>query len=262
MCAQLIPLGTNGFIPSQGRQTMSFLVLTKGQAILLDSGTGIGRLLTAELAELLQPYSELSLIYSHYHLDHTVGLSYMTAVWPKKPLHIHAPEQPLLQARALEALNGLIRPPYFPVTLDKFPSPVTTEPFAARQLQIGEVVIRVRPQTHAGGSIGIRIDDDIAYTTDTVVDERTPDFVRGAKVLLHELWLDDAETPAEDATRTGHSYASGVVQLAVTGGVGRLMIVHHHPLRTTAQIRATVTKAQATTSIPIVMPEEGKVYEV
>jgi glyoxylase-like metal-dependent hydrolase (beta-lactamase superfamily II) len=114
MPTRIVPLGTNGFIPTQGRQTMSFLVLAADQAIVLDTGSGVARLLEQPLLDLLQSYPALSIIYSHYHLDHLVGLSYMTAVWPSKPLNIYAPQRPLLESAAEETLNGLIRPPYFP----------------------------------------------------------------------------------------------------------------------------------------------------
>ena len=262
MSTRLIPLGTNGFIPTQGRHTMSFLALVDDQAILLDTGTGAARLLSEPLAGMLQSYPALSIIYSHYHLDHTVGLTYFTAIWPSKPLTIYAPERPLLHASALETLNALISPPNFPITLDHFPCPVTIVPLHGDHLQIGSVSVRLRPQKHAGGSVGIRLGDDIAYTTDTVVDEGSIDFVRGVKLLLHELWLDDADAPAEEATRSGHSYASGVAQIATKAGVGSLMIVHHHPRRILAEIERTAQACQSQTTATIIVPEEGKVYDI
>ena len=79
---QLIPLGTNGFIPTFGRHTMSFLVLTENQALLLDAGSGVSRLLQPELKALIEPYETLNIVFSHYHLDHTIGVSYLPAVWP------------------------------------------------------------------------------------------------------------------------------------------------------------------------------------
>jgi ribonuclease BN (tRNA processing enzyme) len=110
--------------------------------------------------------------------------------------------------------------------------------------------------------VGIRIGDDIAYVTDTVIDQGVVDFVRGVKLLLHELWLDDAETPAAEAARTGHSYASGVIQIAEQAGVGSLMIVHHHPLRSLAEIEKTAAARRRATTVKIIVPEEGKVYNV
>jgi ribonuclease BN (tRNA processing enzyme) len=261
MSTRIVPLGVNGFIPTMGRHTMSFLVLTDSEAILLDTGSGVARMLDAPIAALLQPYPHLSIIYSHYHLDHLVGLSFFTAVWPSKPVYIYAPQRPLLHASAEETLNGIIRPPYFPLTLQQFPCPVSIIPVSEETITIGNTPVRLRPQKHAGGSVGIRIGDDLAYTTDTVVDVETIGFVRGVKMLLHELWLDDADAPASEATRTGHSYASGVAQVANQAGVKQLMIVHHHPRRTPAEIEKTAAACQRTLTARVIVPEEGRVYD-
>lgn len=261
MPTRLVPLGSNGFIPTQGRQTMSFLVLSAGQAILLDTGSGVARLLDEPLAALLQPYPLLNIIYSHYHLDHLIGLSYLTAVWPVKPVHIYAPQRPLLDASAEEALNGLIRPPYFPLTLQQFSCPVTIVPVTDETLRIGPLTVRLRAQTHAGGSVGVRIGDDIAYVTDTIVDAATASFVRAVKLLLHEVWLDGPHAAAE-ATRSGHSDAGGVVALATQASPGNLMVVHHNPRRAWADVLRTVETWQQITSVPIIVPEEGRVYAV
>ena len=45
---KLIPLGTNGFFPSLGHQAQCYMVLTEDAAIMLDAGTGVGRLLEPE----------------------------------------------------------------------------------------------------------------------------------------------------------------------------------------------------------------------
>lgn len=261
MATRIVPLGTNGFIPTQGRQTMSFLLLIEDQAIILDAGSGIARLLEEPAVGLLGAYSSLSIILSHYHLDHVVGLTYLTAIWRGKPLTIYAPVRPLVEAEG-DVLQNLLQPPYFPVTLPNYPAPVTVVPYATETLRIGPVSVRLRRQKHDGGSVGMRFGNDLAYTTDTVIDDGTSDFVRGARLLLHELWLDDADAPAAEATRTGHSYASGVVRLVNEAKVSSLMIVHHHPLRPTAGLQRTAQAAQAQTKANVILPEEGTVYEV
>ena len=56
---KLIPLGTNGFFPTLGRQTQCFPVLTDDAAILLQAGTGVGRPLAPEVAKLVEGYDRL-----------------------------------------------------------------------------------------------------------------------------------------------------------------------------------------------------------
>ncbi|MGD2114802.1 MAG: MBL fold metallo-hydrolase, partial [Acidobacteriota bacterium] len=74
---RLIPLGTNGYIPTHGRQTMCFLVRFEDRALLLDAGTGVARLLEPRVRELLEGVEQLDVILSHFHLDHVIGLSYL-----------------------------------------------------------------------------------------------------------------------------------------------------------------------------------------
>jgi ribonuclease BN (tRNA processing enzyme) len=255
MSDRLVPLGTNGFIPTQGRHTMSYLLLAES-AILLDAGSGVARLLEPAIANLLEPYPSLSIILSHYHLDHVVGLSYLPGILGKKPATIYAPSEPLVRTSAEKALGELIRPPYFPLTFAEYPMPVSIVPVTTESLQIGPISVRLRPQKHAGGSAGMRI-GKMAYITDTVVDKGTAEFVSGVSLLLHEVWLEDAA----EALRTGHSDTAGVVGLATKAGAGSLMIVHHHPRRSLADLRIMAETMQHQTTVPIIIPEEGKVYE-
>ena len=262
MTTRIVPLGTNGFIPSFNRRTMSFLVLNESEMLLLDAGTGVARLLEPRIIELMEPYDCLNIILSHYHLDHTVGLYYLLGAWTRGRVRIYAPGQPFVEAAPQEALNGLLRPPLSPLTLREFPMPVEVIPVTRESLQTETWSIRLRAQTHAGGSAAIRIGDEIAYVTDTVVDEATPAFVRGVKLLLHEVFLTDAEAENGDAERLAHSYPSGVARIARQAEVGRLMLVHHHPERTDTEIRKLAHDMEALAGIEVIVPEEGRVYQV
>lgn len=232
---KLLPLGTNGFIPARGRQTMSFLVVDGDAALLLDAGSGVARLLEPAANAALEGIERLDVLLTHYHLDHVVGLSYLPGVARDRRLRIFAPAPPLTEGGP-ETLATLIAPPLFPITLDRWPMPVEVVPFGGPALEIGPFRLRVRAQRHPGGSAGVRIDDRLAYVTDTVVDPETARFVRGVGTLLHEVWLTAEEAEREDAGRTGHSAAPGVAALAKRAAVGRLVPVHHHPRRDSAGI--------------------------
>jgi glyoxylase-like metal-dependent hydrolase (beta-lactamase superfamily II) len=121
---RLVPLGTNGYIPSQGRQSMAYLVLTDDTALLLDAGTGVARLLEPKIEAMLEGYPRLEVLLTHYHLDHVVGMSFLPGVWPTRPVRIHAPGPPLVDATPDDALCRLIHPPLFPIPLPEFPMPV------------------------------------------------------------------------------------------------------------------------------------------
>jgi len=257
---RLIPLGANGFFPTFGRQTMSFLVLAPAQALLLDAGTGVSRLIEPKLAELLEPYRSLDVILSHYHLDHVVGLSYMPAAWTHGRIRVFGPASPLVESEVELALDQLLARPLFPADYRQFPAPVEPVAFRGENLQIGNLSIRVRAQDHPGGSVGIRIGDELAYLTDTSVSAAAVDFVRGVKLLLHELWATDAE--AATAGRGGHSHFSALAEFIRAAGVPVVMPVHHHPRRSDAEIRAMCEELQKVTGIRVLVSLEGEVVEL
>ncbi|HUF77601.1 MAG TPA: MBL fold metallo-hydrolase, partial [Thermoanaerobaculia bacterium] len=255
----LVPLGVNGYIPSHGRQTMAFLLLTGEAAILLDAGTGVARLLEAGVEALLGEAEALEVILTHYHLDHVVGLSFLPGVWPERPVRIHAPGPPLVDFDPAEALGRLIHPPLFPVPLPEFPMPVELDRLSDESASIGGLDVRLRRQRHPGGSAGLRFGDALAYVTDTVADAATAGFVAGADLLLHEVWTE----AGGDAGATGHSAADDVARIAVEAGVRRLMPVHHHPRSSGADLeRLAGELARMAPGVEVVLPEEGRVFEV
>lgn len=258
----LIPLGTNGFIPSFGRQTMSFLLLRPNDVLLIDAGTGVSRLLDPAILPLLNKYERLNILLSHYHLDHVVGLAYLPGIWNRGPIVIHGPAKPIVNAEPRDAINQLLYPPLFSLPINDFPVPVEIVPITGNRIQIGDFSIATRRQRHPGGSMGIRIDDQIAYTTDTVVDQETAIFAQGVQLLLHEVWLTDAETVVDEIEHSGHSYVGGVAQIANKSKVRQLMPIHHHPKRSEEDINSIGSTLQGSVEADVVIPVEGKFYNI
>jgi len=257
----LVPLGTNGYFPTHGRQTMCFLVSWTGGALLLDAGTGVARLSEPAIRARLEGVGRLDVVLTHYHLDHVCGLSFLPGVARELPVRVFAPAPPLTSF-GTEALDRLLAPPLFPIGLHRWPMPVEVVPYAGDGFEVGPLAIRVRAQKHPGGSVGIRIGDRLAYVTDTVLDLGTISFVRGVRTLLHEVWLDDEEAAREDAGRAGHSAAGPVGDLAHAAAVGRLIPVHHHPKRDDATIAAMVRGIAARAGCPVELAVEGRAIEL
>jgi ribonuclease BN (tRNA processing enzyme) len=258
---RLLPLGTNGFIPAAGRQTMSFVVERDGGTVVLDAGTGLARLLEPAAAALLGTAHRLDILLTHYHLDHVVGLSYLPGVARDRAIRIFAPAPPLT-ASGPEALAALISPPLFPAPFALWPMPVEIVPYAGPELAVGPFRIAVRAQRHPGGSAALRLGDDLAYVTDTACEAATARFVRGVGTLMHEVWLTDEEAASEDAGRLGHSAAGEVADLARRAGVGRLLPVHHHPRRSDAGLAALVTALAGRSGLEVVLPVEGEILDL
>ena len=258
---KLAALGTAGYLPAAGRQTMSFLLATGTETLLLDAGSGVARLLEPQIARLLPADRRLDVLLSHYHLDHVVGLSYLLGLAADRPIRIHAPAPPLTVGGP-EGIAQLLSPPLFPLPVERWPMPVEIVPYSRPELAIGGLHLALRRQKHPGGSVGVRIGDALAYVTDTVIDAATADFVRGVKLLLHEVWLTEEEAATSDPGASGHSHAGAVADLARSAGVGKLWIVHHHPRRSAAELAQMAVAMSARAGLPVEVPVEGEVYEL
>lgn len=258
---KLLPLGVNGFFPSYGRNTMSYLVLTEQEAIVLDAGTGLSRLLEPRITDLLKPYTSLNIFLSHYHLDHVVGLSYLPEVWDERSIRLFAPSVPLVEAEAGAAIEQLLHPPLFSLTVREFPSNVELTPLTALQLSLGNTKISIRKQRHPGGSIAIKLNDSIAYVTDTVVDLDSVSFLQGVNFLLHEVWLTDEEAKDDPIEAARHSYCSEVREIALRSNVKHLMPIHLHPKHDDKQLNQIAAQLQAP-GFKVIFPKEDQIYEI
>jgi len=241
---------------------MSFLLLAGKEAILMDAGTGVARLLEPQIIDLLGPFDCLNVILSHYHLDHVIGLSYLPGVWTRGVVRIYAPAHPLVQAEPDDAFGKLFSPPLFSLKLGDFPARIEVVRATSQNLTVGGLPLRLRAQQHPGGSVGIRVADVLAYVTDTVVDDATAEFVQGVRLLLHEVWLTDAEAQNDEVERSRHSYSSGVARTAKQAAVHELMPVHQHPRRTPADIRRLADEIEALAGVRVIIPQEGQVYPI
>lgn len=254
MTRELIPLGTNGFFPTGGRQTMTFLLFEEDRAILLDAGTGTSRLLDERIRPRLLGHDRLEILLTHYHLDHVVGLSYLPAVWQAGSVRIHAPGPPLVDGDP-RVLDRLVGPPLFPKGLDDLPFPVEISPYSAETLHLAGTPTRFRRQDHSGGSVGVRR-GSFAYCTDCRVDEATVPFVEGVDLLLHEVWVTEGEAAAGDP-REGHSTVEEVAEVVRAAGVARLLPIHHRPGRSDEELTTMRRRLEELSGAEVLEGREG-----
>lgn len=262
MSMRLIPLGTNGFFPSFGRQTMSFLLVWDRQALLLDGGSGLGRLMEPAPAAALRPARQLTVVLTHYHLDHVIGLPSLSASWTEGPITLYAPAPPLVDGDPQTAMDHLFGQPLFPKPLSALPVPVELRPYTGESLDVHGISIRTRRQNHPGGSVGLRVADAFAYLTDTVADPASSEFARGVDLLMHEVWLTDDEAGEQDPAKSGHSYAAQVAHIAEEARAERLAPIHHHPKRDAAGLQDILHDLRAGGSTEVLLLEEGRTYDV
>lgn len=257
---RVLPLGTNGFFPSFNRQTMSFLVLDDSRPLLLDAGSGVGRMVEPAVAKELAGHDRLDVVLTHYHLDHLSGLTSLGYAW-RRPIEIWLPMMPLVDARPGQALDRIFGPPLFPVKLEDFPIPVTVHTYK-EDFEVGGRTVRVRRQQHPGGSVGLRVGDQLAYCTDTAGEEGTVALVRGVGLLLHDLWVDDDEAARHPRLIEGHSACGQVAKIAEQAEVGALAPIHHHPERDAESLAVLHRQLADATSMPNIEMVEGVPYAV
>jgi ribonuclease BN (tRNA processing enzyme) len=188
--------------------------------LLLDAGTGVRRLVTEP--ELLEGVERVSVVLTHFHLDHVFGLAGANAlpgceVWAPARLH---------GATAEELIERLLGAPFLaPASergVERFLDGVHE---LDGEVEIGpfRIEMRVQPK-HSSPTVAVKVNRVLAYCTDTASDEETIAFAAGSRFLLHEAFW------AADATDDPFHSASGeAARIAAAAEVERLVLVHVNP---------------------------------
>ncbi|MEZ5099317.1 MAG: MBL fold metallo-hydrolase [Thermoleophilia bacterium] len=213
-------LGSGGWFPTDRRATCCALVRDGDRGLLLDAGTGLGRL--AERPELLAGLAALDLVLTHFHLDHVVGLATLPALPEALRPTIWAPGELLGVGASRPLLERLLGRPLFAAPLAAVAREVRELP--AGPVELGPFRLATRVQRlHADPTLGLRLGDALAYCTDTERDPGSPSFAAGCRVLCHEAWHPTDAGP-------GHTSAADAGRLAAEAGVERLVLIHVNPL--------------------------------
>jgi ribonuclease BN (tRNA processing enzyme) len=256
---RLTLLGTQGWIPTNARETTCFAVEDEDRLLVFDAGTGLRRLVSPPCRSMVERCGEVDLFLTHYHLDHVCGLAYLQAVFPARRVIVYAPHESVTGVDPHEAISGLMRPPYNPRPWRELPG---VELRVLRE-GINEVAghrIAVRAQVHSDTSVAYRVDDALVVATDTTADPDTAAFAAGARVLLHEAWyvggLPEQDVPASlRAGYAAHSEALAVARLAAEAGIGRLVLVHLNPLEDEGSYGAMAAAAREVFAATDVRPD-------
>jgi ribonuclease BN (tRNA processing enzyme) len=216
-------LGTGGWLPTDRRETACVLLREGADALVLDAGSGLRRIATEP--ELLDGVERLTVLLTHFHLDHTVGLvAILAADVPSR--EVWAPGLLVARTPAEELVHRLLDPPF----LASDPAEVTSEILTGvheldGDTEIGPFRVETRVQPlHAGPTLALRVNEELVYCTDTGYDPDGIEFARGARILLHE-----AMHAADTTDDPFHSAAGEAARIAKAAEVERLLLVHVHP---------------------------------
>jgi phosphoribosyl 1,2-cyclic phosphodiesterase len=271
--------GTRGSTPAPGRDFVRYgghtscLAITPdgGQApeLLLDAGTGI-REVTALLAG--RPFRG-TIALTHLHWDHMQGLPFFPGGdTDGAAVRLLLPE-PDGSLSAEAALDRAMSPPNFPITVRQLRGDWAVGGLQPGRSQLGPLTLVAREIPHKGGrTFGYRVSDGrraIAYLPDHcptdlgagpdglgAYHDAAVELAAGVDVLMHDsFWLAEEF----DRGRTwGHCAAEYAVGLAAHAGAGRVVLLHHRPDRTDAELDKLAGRF-AKSPVPVVVAAEGEV---
>lgn len=234
---KLIPLGTNGFFPSFGRETMCFAIPLGKTLIILDAGTGLYRLAEPVGQKLLAGAENIHLYLSHYHLDHTFGFYGAWKLLKTKKVTVFGKEEKKIFAD--------LTADYFPINHEKEFANFSWKKLEEGENKIEDYKVIVRKQLHNGaGSLAFRFSFGVAYVTDSEPTQESVDFVRGIPLLLHEHYLSGEEilekpnAKLEDHFLGKHTTSIGAALIAKEAKASKLCLVHHYPFYDARQLES------------------------
>jgi phosphoribosyl 1,2-cyclic phosphodiesterase len=244
--------GVRGTVPTPfpdrlrygGNTPCAAVALGGDEFLVLDAGTGL-RVLGQDLLQAGRRKGlRFHIFLSHYHFDHLEGLSLFPALYEPE-CHLTVYGASAMHREVGDLLRTLVAPPYFPVALAGAPAGVEFRPLNGEPVQVGALTVATLPLRHPDGSTAFRLEHEggrLVFATDhehgdDIVDRSLVEFARGAEVLVYDATYEPAEY--EEMRRGwGHSTWYAAVQTALSAGVRRLVLFHHHPEHTDDQLDA------------------------
>ena len=253
--------GSRGTLASPGPETIRYggqtscivLDLDDGSVVILDAGTGI-RPYGMSLAGVHPP--RVDLLITHLHADHIEGLRFFSPFWdPEVEFHVWGP--PAQQKGLEQRMAPFFAPPFFPVHLRDVPSRPQFREVPGEPWTIGSATVAAELVKHPGPALGYRLEEggrSLAYLPDhepglgsdlgNVEDSWISGLAiaRETDVLIHDGQYTVAEY--EHRVGWGHSSTTDAVTFAKRAEARHLVLFHHDPLHTDADLEAMLVDAR------------------
>lgn len=216
-------LGSGGWLPANGRETCSALIREGDESLLIDGGSGIKHLI--ERSELLKGSKSLNILLTHFHHDHTCGLSYLPALPSSLPRpQIWGPGGWLYPETTEEILLRAFSMPQSAFDLGLI-GDVGDIDSSGQKIGPLELTFRLQP-LHSNPTLAIRGGEKFSYCTDTAFDKENIEFVSGSKLLFHEAWSPSFAPQNIDK----HATSQQAAEIAMEAEVEKLILIHLNPL--------------------------------
>ena len=246
---KLYALGCAGWIPGKN-ETSCFLIEEKNELIMLDAGTGASNL--KDYLKVWEKYDSVSIILSHFHLDHLIGLIYLPHFLRGKKLKIYGPGKPAYDKTTEELLSEMFQKAFFPTPIQKLADKVEIYDYSAGNFTIGDVQIQVREQKHTSPSFQICIDEKLVYATDVCFEKDVWNHDLKARVLLHECCEIDVYDPT-------HTTLTHLMEGISEEQFENIYLIHHNA-EWSEEDRERVEEMVKGTKISVL--QDGSVLEV
>ena len=233
--------GVRGTLPAPGTTTLRYgghtpcvevFAPSTGTRIIFDAGTGLVRCGEEAMAK---GRKDFHILISHFHYDHIIGLTGFTPFFRddcKIYLYGHRKGKELFE----NALKGVFRAPYFPISFDALPAKENIKfqelPETGGTFVIDGLQIQSFPLNHPQLAHAYRVTHEnksLVYATDhehgTDVDNQLIDFISETDLFIYD------STYSADFYRVyegwGHSTSSAGAHFALKGNVDSYAIFHH-----------------------------------
>lgn len=216
--------------------------------LVLDAGTGLRAVSNLMAGD---PFRGTILL-GHLHWDHTQGLPFFrSADRPDAVTQVLIPEQGV---PPLELMRSFMAPPAFPIEASELQGSWSFDSIDEGERTIEGFDVLAREIPHTGGrTMGYRVSDglsSLAYLSDHgparvlgpgpdgfgPYHAAAMDLCSGVDLLIHDAQYTAGEFPFR--VDFGHSAADYAVALARRCGVAQVLLFHHDPDRTDAEVVA------------------------
>lgn len=271
--------GVRGSIPTfnpgtvrYGGHTSCMEVEEDGCLLILDAGSGMQNLNQYHHLAC----SRIDILLTHLHIDHIQGLGFFQPLFdPSKEVHIWGPATSSHNLRA--RLGRYFSPPLFPVYFRDLQCQLAIHEIENTTFTIGPFTVQSQFIIHPGPTVGFRIQSPrgvVAYLPDhepalgpdgLLTDLKWlsgSDLASGADILLHDAQYTMDEYKSKQGW--GHSAMEDALQFASLTQVQHLLLAHHDPGHTDAQLDAMFAQLKSDTSsaVDFQMAVEGMHIEL
>lgn len=287
--------GVRGSYPVPGKETVGIggntacvEIQINDELIIIDAGTGIIKLGD----QLLKKYNETkkplvaTILFSHMHHDHNQGFPFFKPAYiGTSTLYFFGPK--FFREDIAEVLSRAMLPPFFPVELSELSSTKTIRSISSNEVMVirpgnaphiynkfrdkfivsnDDIVIDVlKGYAHPkGGVIFYKIKykgKSVVYASDTEGyiggDQKLIQFAENTDILIHDAQYTKEEYCDVNNLKQGYGHSSPemAAEVAKEAKVKKLLLFHHDPEHSDAQIKNLEKKCQD------IFPASAAAYE-